>query len=192
MLLRWNRVGNGLKWKLGKVKITNLGIGIGTFQKHFWMQTHNNKPVRVGQVFSTPGSIKSSKPNIKIGKVDWSLRAGRVIEKIKKENGNKMVHYIKFALHFSFSAPTEGLFRRAKYIIHHFSFFAFFLHLFCHSSFRNDQLTFFFLIATLYSAYSWLRYSTWRLWVDGFTHPKNMLAMQAKWGVVARHDKINC
>ena len=52
-----------------------------------------------------------------------------------------MVNYIKFALHF----PYEGLFCRAKYIIRHFSFFAFFLHLFCHSSFRKDQLTFFFL-----------------------------------------------
>ena len=74
------------------------------------MQTHNNKPVRAGQVFSTPGSIKSSKPNIKIGKVDLSLRAGRVIEKIKKENGNKMVHYIKFALHFPFQPPLKVCF----------------------------------------------------------------------------------
>ena len=65
--------GNGLKWKLGKVEITSLGIGVGTFQKHFWMQTHNNKPVTVGQIFSTPGSIKYSKSNIKIEKVDWSL-----------------------------------------------------------------------------------------------------------------------
>ena len=44
--------------QLGKVEITSLGIGIGTFQKHFWMQTHNDiKPEGVGRIFSRPGSI---------------------------------------------------------------------------------------------------------------------------------------
>ena len=72
-----------------------------------------------------------------------------------------------------------------------FIFFAFFLHFFCHSSFRKDQFTV-FLLPPCTRLDSWPLYSTWLLWVHGFKHPKNTLAMHASWGVVARHDKINC
>ena len=70
-------------------------------------------------------------------------------------------------------------------------FFAFFLHIFCHSSFRKDQFTVFLLLPCT-RLDSWPLYSTWLLWVHGFKHPKNTLAMHASLGVVARHEKINC
>lgn len=70
--------------------------------------------------------------------------------------------------------------------------FAFFLHFFCHSFFRKDQFTVFFLLPSCTRLDSWPLFSTWLLWVHGFKHPKNTLAMHASWGVVARHDKINC
>ena len=78
--------------QLDKVEITSLGIGIGTFQKHFWMQTHNDKLVRVGRIFSRPGSIKPSKPNIEIEKVDWSLRQ---VEWLKKKKTRKQIQNAK-------------------------------------------------------------------------------------------------
>lgn len=83
---------------------------------------------------------------------------------------------------------------RSKYKIHHFIYlfiFAFFLHIFCHSSFRKDQFTV-FLLPPCTRLDSWPLYSTWLLWVHGFKHLKNTLAMHASLGVVARHEKINC
>lgn len=50
----------------------------------------------------------------------------------------------------------------------------------------------FFLLPPCTRLDSWPLYSTWLLWVHGFKHPKNTLAMHASLGVVARHEKINC
>ena len=50
-------------------------------------QNHSDKPVRASWLFSRPGSVKSSLPNfkMKIKTVNWSFKAGRGIEKIKKQ-----------------------------------------------------------------------------------------------------------
>ena len=64
-------------------------------QKHLWRQNHNDKPVRVSRIFSRPGSVKSWVPNFKLKTYSkLILTTGRVIEKINKENKNKVVNYI--------------------------------------------------------------------------------------------------
>ena len=39
------------------------------WQKHFWRQNHNDKPVGVRRIFSRPGSVKTRVPNFKLTKL---------------------------------------------------------------------------------------------------------------------------
>ena len=73
-----------------------------------WRQIHNVKPVRDRRIFSRPGSVKSWVPNFKFKTVKLILTAGRVIEKIIKENKNRVVTYINPIFRFETQTFNGG------------------------------------------------------------------------------------